>query len=156
MKLNRVLALLAGVGIATTACSSSSSSNDVGTASTSPAARGEEVQNGPPIDLPITRNEVPSTGLCRVFVVDFNRIASSNDFGCNNIEMSVQLGSFIMFRSRANRNEVYLCRMSSDLPGVIDGIDVYNIARMNLVRVVMPRQRRTADNSMRCAEAEGL
>ena len=156
MKLNRLLALLAVVGIATTACSSSSSSNDVGTASTSPAARGEEVQNGPPIDLPITRNEVPSTGLCRVFVVDFNRIASSNDFGCNNIEMSVQLGSYIMFRSRANRNEVYLCRMSSDLPGVIDGIDVYNIARMNLVRVVMPRQRRTADNSMRCAEAEGL
>ena len=148
--------MLAAIGFGATSCSNSSASNDVGTASTSPAARGEEVQNGPPIDLPITRNEVPSTGLCRVFVVDFNRIDSSNDFGCNNIERSVQLGSFIMFRSRANRNEVYLCRMSNDLPGVIDGIDVYNIARMNLVRVVMPRQRRTADNTMRCAEAEGL
>lgn len=156
MRSNRFGVLLAAVGFIATSCSSTSSSNDIGTASTSPAARGEEVQNGPPIDLPITRNEVPSTGLCRVFVVDFNRIASSNDFGCNNIERSVQLGSFIMFRARANRNEVYLCRMSNDLPGVIDGIDVYNIARMNLVRVVMPRQRRTVDNTMRCAEAEGM
>ena len=157
MKFMRSVGSLVAIGLVATACSSSSSnsSNEM-TPSTSAAARGQEVTNGPPIDLPITRNEVPSTGLCRVFVVDFGRIASSNDFGCNNIERSVQLGSFIMFRSRENRNEVYLCRMSDALPGVIDGIDVYSIARMNLVRVVMPRQRRTADNTMRCQEAEGM
>ncbi len=156
MKRMRVIGLLTAVGLVVSACSSSSSSSNTGSTTSSPAQRGEEVTNGPPIDLPITRNEVPSTGLCRVFVVDFGRIASSNDFGCNNIEQSVPLGSFIMFRARANRNEVYLCRMSNDLPGVIDGIDVYSTARMNLVRVVMPRSRRTADNSMKCSEAEGM
>jgi hypothetical protein len=111
--------------------------------------------NGPPIDLPITRANVPSSGLCRVFVVDFGRIASSNDFGCNNIENSVQLGSFIMFRSRSDRNDVYLCRMSESEQGVIDGIDVYDYGRLRLIRVVLPRQRRTAANTMKCADAEG-
>jgi len=116
---------------------------------------GDEIINGPPLNLPITRQEVPSSGLCRVFVIDFGRIASSNDFGCNNIEHSAPLGSYIMYRSRANRNDVILCRMSDAFPGVVDGIDVYDFARLRLTRVILPRARRTADNTMRCAAAAG-
>ncbi len=156
MRSNRVGGLLAAIGVVAGACSSSSSSSNTGTAASAPVERGAEVVNGPPINLPITSRDVPRTGLCRVFVVESGRIASSNDFGCNNIEQSVPLGSYIMFRSSANRNEAYLCRMSDGFPGVIDGIDIYSIARMNLVRVALPLARRDADNTMRCADAEGM
>lgn len=132
------------------ACSSSGSLTESG-AEPAPAAEGEEVINGPPLNLPISRNEVPSSGLCRVFVVDFGRIESSNDFGCNNIENSAPLGSYVMYRSRANRNDVLLCRMSDAFPGVVDGIDVYDFARLRLIRVILPQARRTADNTMTCA-----
>ena len=155
MKFKRVVGLLVAVGFVAAACSSSSSSSNSGGGAGEPAPQGRAVTNGPPIDLPITRAEVPSSGLCRVFVVDFGRIASSNDFGCNNIENSVQLGSYIMFRSRSNRNDVYLCRMSESEQGVIDGIDVYDYGRLRLTRVVLQRARRTMDNTMKCADAEG-
>ena len=155
MRFKRVVgSLVAALFVA--ACSSSSSSSNNGTSASAPAPQGETIQNGPPIDLPITRNDVPSSGLCRVFVVDFGRIASSNDFGCDNLENSVQLGSYIMFRSRRNRNDVYLCRMSTSEQGVIDGIDVYDYSRLRLIRVVLFRQRRTMENTMKCSEAEGL
>lgn len=137
--------------IAGAACSSSGSMESG--AEPAPAGQGEEVINGPPIDLPITRREVPSSGLCRVFVVDFGRIESSNDFGCNNIENSAPLGSYIMYRSRANRNDVILCRMSDSFPGVVDGIDVYDYGRLRLTRVILPQARRNQDNTMRCADA---
>ena len=154
MRFKRVVGSLVAVGFVAAGCSSSSS--NAGTAASAPAPQGETIQNGPPIDLPITRNDVPSSGLCRVFVIDFGRIASSNDFGCDNLENSVQLGSYIMFRSRRNRNDVYLCRMSTSEQGVIDGIDVYDYSRLRLIRVVLFRQRRTMENTMKCSEAEGL
>jgi hypothetical protein len=155
MKFKQNVGLIVVVGLVAAACSSSSSSSNGGGGAGEPAPQGQAVASGPPIDLPITRADVPSSGLCRVFVIDFGRIASSNDFGCNNIENSVQLGSYIMFRSRSNRNDVYLCRMSDSLPGVIDGVDVYDYGRMRLTRVVLPRQRRTMDNTMKCIDAEG-
>jgi hypothetical protein len=148
-------AIVAIAAYLATACSGSTSSGDAGGGAAEPVPQGQAVTNGPPIDLPITRADVPSSGLCRVFVVDFGRIASSNDFSCNNIENSVQLGSYIMFRSRSNRNDVYLCRMSESEQGVVDGIDVYDYGRLRLVRVVLPRQRRTAEDTMRCIDAEG-
>jgi len=153
--MNRLVSTMIAVCFAALACSGSSSSSNAGGGAAEPAPQGQTVTDGPPIDLPITRADVPNSGRCRVFVVDFGRIASSNDFGCNNIENSVQLGSFIMFRSRSNRNDVYLCRMSDSEPGVIDGIDVYDYSRMRLTRVVLPRQRRTMDNTMKCIDAEG-
>ena len=153
MRFMRSVGAVVAVGLVAAACSSSSSNGGGGAAE--PAPQGQTVTDGPPLDLPITRADVPSSGLCRVFIIDFGRIASSNDFGCNNIENSVQLGSYIMFRSRSNRNDVYLCRMSESEQGVIDGIDVYDYGRLRLTRVVLPRQRRTAENTMKCADAEG-
>ncbi|MEE8135040.1 MAG: hypothetical protein V3T56_08275 [Gemmatimonadales bacterium] len=155
MKFKQSVGLIVVAGLVVAACSGSSSSSNGGGGAAEPAPQGQAVMNGPPIDLPITRADVPSSGRCRVFVIDFGRIASSNDFGCNNIENSVQLGSFIMFRSRSNRNDVYLCRMSQSEQGVIDGIDVYDYSRLRLTRVVLPRQRRTMDNTMKCIDAEG-
>lgn len=155
MKFKQSVGSIVVVGLVVAACSGSSSSSNGGGGAAEPAPQGQTVTDGPPLDLPITRADVPSSGLCRVFVVDFGRIASSNDFGCNNIETSVQLGSYIMFRSRSNRNDVYLCRMSDSEPGVIDGIDVYDYGRLRLTRVVLPLQRRTMANTMKCADAEG-
>ena len=73
MRSNRIGGLLAAIVVVTGGCSSSSSSSDTGMAASEPVERGTEVTNGPPINLPITRDDVPRTGLCRVFVVDFGR-----------------------------------------------------------------------------------
>ena len=61
-----------------------------------------QAQEGPPLDLPITRDEVPSSGRCRVFIVEGMRIEETLDLGCSNIEKSSPLGSYIMMRSRKN------------------------------------------------------
>ncbi len=110
---------------------------------------------GPQLHLPITRRDVPAPGLCRVFVERGASLTRWNDLGCNNIELSAPLGSYIMFRSREDREEVYLCYMSTSDPGVIDGIEVYNYARLRLKRVVLQRAFRTAEETMKCIEAEG-
>ena len=112
-------------------------------------------QEGPPLDLPITLDQVPSSGRCRVFIVEGMRIEDTLDLGCRNIENSSPLGSYIMMRSRKNREEVFLCRMSDSEQGVIDGIDVYSYSRLRLVRVVLEQARRNKDNTMACMEAEG-
>ena len=51
--------------------------------------------------------------------------------------------------------EVALKAMSTSDQGVIDGIDVYDYARLRLIRVVLGRARRTMQNTMRCADAKG-
>ena len=117
-------------------------------------ASGLNAQEGPPLDLPIERDQVPSSGRCRVFIVEGMRIEDTLDFGCKNIENSVPLGSYIMMRSSKNREEVFLCRMSDSEEGVIDGIDVYSYSRLRLIRVVLEQARRTKDNTMTCLEAE--
>jgi len=115
---------------------------------------GLEAQEGPPLDLPITRDQVPSSGRCRAFIVDFGRIEETLDLGCKNIENSVPLGSYIMMRSKTNREEVFLCRVSESERGVIDGIDVFSYSRLRLIRVVLPQTRRTKENTMACLDAE--
>ena len=113
-------------------------------------------RRGPPIDLPVSRADIPPSGLCRVFEISGGSILSSNDFGCRNIEYSLEPRPFtyIMWRSRKNREEVFLCYLSAGEQGVIDGIDVFSYSRLRLIRVVLPRIRRTSENTMACADAE--
>ena len=149
MRVSTLTGALALIGISA-ACSSSGSN-----ATAQQAAAAPPSEDGPPIDLPITRQDLPSSGLCRVFVVRSGRIEDSNDFSCNNIEFSAPLGSYVLMRSKQNRQEVYLCYMSRSEPGVLDGIDVFNTSRLRLIRVVMPRGRRTSEDTMKCVDAEG-
>ena len=66
-------------------------------------ASGLEAQEGPPLDLPIERDQVPLSGRCRVFIVEGMRIDDTLDFGCKNIENSVPLGSYIMMLAEESR-----------------------------------------------------
>jgi hypothetical protein len=89
---------------------------------------------GPPIPLDIEREDIPNTGR-------------------NGIEFSAPLGSCIKYRPRDTR-EVHGCHMSTGLTGVVDGIDAFDIDRMTLVRVVLPRMRRTEENTVKCSEGD--
>ena len=108
---------------------------------------------GPPIPLDIEREDIPNTGRCRIWLEDAFDSEQPMQTGCNGIEFSAPLGSYIMYRPRDKR-EVHVCYMSTDLTGVVDGIDAFDIDRMTLVRVVLPRTRRTEENTVKCSEGD--
>ena len=108
---------------------------------------------GPPIPLDIDRGDIPNTGRCRVWLDDASGSEQPMQTGCSGIEFSAPLGSYIMYRPRDKR-EVHVCYMTTDLTGVVDGIDAFDIDRMTLVRVVLPRTRRTEENTVKCSEGD--
>jgi len=114
---------------------------------------GPGVAQGPPIPLDIEREDIPNTGRCRVWLEDAFDSDQPMQTGCNGIEFSAPLGSYVMYRPKDKR-EVHVCYMSTDLTGVVDGIDAFDIDRMTLIRVVLPRTRRTEDDTVKCSEGD--
>jgi hypothetical protein len=106
---------------------------------------------GPPLDFPLERSVVPSPGFCRVYNP---RRPEASEYGqargCDGIEQSAQPGTVVLYRPRDGTRTFRVCWMSRGEPGVVDGIDLFDIDRLRLVDVVVPRQRRTAANTMPC------
>jgi hypothetical protein len=109
------------------------------------------METGPPLEFDLPRNMIPSPGLCRIYYP--RRPDESMHLqaqGCNNIENTVNLGGVILFRPRDGSRNVHVCHMSRSEQGVVDGIDAVSVDRLRVVRVVLPRIRRTAANTQPC------
>ena len=144
MRLSHVVVAALSVGLM--ACSSGGEGGSAPQPST---------ESGPPLDFPLDRRDVPSPGLCRVWIVGNPASQQFLQRSCDGIENTAPIGEYIMFRPQGQR-VVHVCLMSSNTVGVVDGIDAFDIDRMRLVRVILPRQRRTEDDTVPCSwEGEG-
>ena len=146
MRWTKVFALLfvsATMG-AVFACSSGGSSD---------SGPSPSQESGPPLEFQLDRSMIPSTGLCRIYYPD--RPAESEFLqarGCNGIEQAAQPGGVILYRPRGGSRTFRVCWMSRGEPGVVDGIDEFDVDRMRLVNVIVPRMRRTAENNVSCTQ----
>ncbi len=148
MHKTRLLAFFALVGVAAilVACGGSSSSGG-----DHAAAPQQSLETGPPLEFDLPRSYIPAPGLCRIY---YPRRPEESEYlqaqGCDNIENAVQLEGVILYRPRDDSRNVHVCHMSRSEQGVVDGIDAVSVDQLRMVRVILPRMRRTADNTQRC------
>jgi len=115
------------------------------------AAPQQSLETGPPLEFPLPRSYIPSPGLCRIYYPD--RPAESDYLqaqGCNDIENTVMTGGIVLYRPRDGSRNVHVCYMSRSDQGVVDGIDAVSVDRLRVVRVILPRMRRTTGNTQLC------
>ena len=150
MHKTRLLAFSALVALVAVlvACSSSTSS---GGASQQSGAQPVVQESGPPLQFDLPQSYIPSPGLCRIY---YPQRPDESDVlraqGCGNIENAVNLGGVVLFRPRDGSRNVHVCYMSRSEQGVVDGIDVVSVDRLRVVRVILPRMSRRADNTQLC------
>ena len=149
MHKTRLLACFALVGVVAilVACGVSSSSGGGDQAS----APQQSLETGPPLEFDLPRSYIPSPGLCRIY---YPRRPAESDYlqaqGCDNIEHAANLEGVVLYRPRDSSRNVHICYMSRSEQGVVDGIDVVSVDKLRVVRVILPRMRRTAENTQRC------
>ncbi len=90
-----------------------------------------------PIELGIPQDELPSPGLCRVWIS--GRSASQQPLarGCEGIEWTAPLGARILYRPDDGSREVHVRYMSRGSRGLVTGIDAFSVDTMRLIRVIM-------------------
>jgi hypothetical protein len=150
MRRNRSAGYLASVAVAAAlavACSGSSSSAGGDTA----AGPQQSIESGPPIDFDLPRSYIPSPGFCRIY---YPRRPDESDLlqaqSCANIENTVMTEGVVLYRPSDGSRNVHVCYMSRSDQGVVDGIDAVSVDRLRVVRVILPRMRRTAENTQKC------
>ena len=140
-------AMVVVAAVGATACSSSSASGGRDTGE----APQQSLETGPPLEFDLPQSYIPSPGFCRIY---YPERPEESDFlqaqSCSNIEYSVMTGGIVLYRPRDGSRNVHVCYMSRSEPSVVDGIDVVSIDKRRVVRVILPRMRRTADDTQRC------
>jgi hypothetical protein len=104
-------------------------------------------QVGLPMPISATQEDLPSTGLCRVWIP--HEFEQPQVRTCKGIEFTAPEGSFILYRPRGKR-VVHLCGMSSGIHGVVDRIDAFDIDTMEEVAVILPFQKRDEETTVEC------
>jgi hypothetical protein len=102
-----------------------------------------------PLAIEISRGDVPSSGLCRVWTPGEPSSSQPRARTCSGIEFDAPRGSYVLYRPRGKR-VVHVCRMSSGLVGVVDGIDAYDLDRFEPLEVVLRNERRTEETTVKC------
>jgi len=125
-----------------------------------PAAAQENTDTGPPLEFDLPSSYIPSPGLCRVFYPDAEEESSYMQArGCNGIENAINvadMGAVILYRPKDGSRNFRVCWMSRSEQGVVDGIDLFSVDKKRLIAVILPRIRRTAENTKPCNwEPEG-
>ncbi len=148
MHKTRLVAFFAVVGVVAILVACGGSTSEGGDQASAPQ---QSIETGPPLEFDLPRSYIPSPGLCRIY---YPRRPAESDYllaqGCDNIENAVQLGGVVLYRPRDGSRNVHICYMSRAEQGVVDGIDVVSVDKLRVVRVILPRIRRTADNTQKC------
>jgi len=148
MQKTRLVAFFALVGVVAILVACGGSTSEGGDQASAPQ---RSLETGPPLEFDLPRSYIPSPGLCRIY---YPTRPAESDFlqaqGCDNIENAVNLGGVILYRPRDGSRNVHVCYMSRGVQGVVDGIDAVNVDRLRVVRVILPRISRTADNTQGC------
>jgi hypothetical protein len=148
MQKTRLAAFFALVGVVAILVACGGSTSEGGDQSSAPQ---QSIESGPPLEFDLPRSYIPSPGLCRIY---YPQRPAESDYlqsqGCDNIENAVNLGGVVLFRPRDGSRNVHICYMSRSEQGVVDGIDKVSVDRLRVVGVILPRMRRTADNTQKC------
>jgi len=91
-----------------------------------------------PIMLRIPKDELPSPGLCRVWVSEQSNSMQPLARGCDGIEWTAPLGSRVLYRPDDGSREVHVKYMSRATPGLVTGVDAFSFDTLRLIRVIMP------------------
>ena len=114
---------------------------------------------GQRLEFELPSRDIPRSGLCRVFYPnrDFYPQRDNNAFDprpCNGIENTIvgvgTLQAVILYRPKDDSDNFRVCWMSRTKAGVVDGIDLYSVKEKHLVREILPRRERTAENTRSC------
>jgi hypothetical protein len=119
-----------------------------------PSWAQENTETGPPLEFDLPSSYIPSPGLCRIF---YPRAPEESSYlqsrGCKDIEYAINvadLGAVILFRPKDGSRNFRVCWMSRSENGVIDGIDLFSVDKKRLIKVILPKIRRTAENTQKC------
>ena len=148
MDKTRLVAFFTVVGVVAILVACGGSTSEGGDQASAPQ---QSLETGPPLEFDLPRSYIPSPGLCRIYYP--RRLAESDVLlaqGCDNIENAVQLEGVVLYRPRDGSRNVHICYMSRSEQGVVDGIDVVSVDKLRVVRVILPRIRRTAENTQKC------
>lgn len=148
MDKTRLVAFFAVAGVVAILVACGGSTSEGGDQASAPQ---QSIETGPPLEFDLPRSYIPSPGLCRIY---YPRRPAESDVllaqGCDNIENAVQLEGVVLYRPRDGSRNVHICYMSRSEQGVVDGIDVVSVDKLRVVRVILPRIRRTAENTQKC------
>jgi hypothetical protein len=148
MDKTRLVAFFTVVGVVAILVACGGSTSEGGDQASAPQ---QSLETGPPLEFDLPRSYIPSPGLCRIY---YPRRPAESDYllaqGCDNIENAVQLEGVVLYRPRDGSRNVHICYMSRSEQGVVDGIDVVSVDKLRVVRVILPRIRRTAENTQKC------
>jgi hypothetical protein len=148
MDKTRLVAFFTVVGVVAILVACGGSTSEGGDQASAPQ---QSLETGPPLEFDLPRSYIPSPGLCRIY---YPRRPAESDVllaqGCDNIENAVQLEGVVLYRPRDGSRNVHICYMSRSEQGVVDGIDVVSVDKLRVVRVILPRIRRTAENTQKC------
>ena len=148
MDKTRLVAFFAVLGVVAMLVACGGSTSEGGDQASAPQ---QSLETGPPLEFDLPRSYIPSPGLCRIY---YPRRPAESDVllaqGCDNIENAVQLEGVVLYRPRDGSRNVHICYMSRSEQGVVDGIDVVSVDKLRVVRVILPRIRRTAENTQKC------
>ncbi len=132
------------------------------TLASTPAFTQENTETGPPLEFDLPSSYIPSPGLCRIF---YPREPETSSYlqarGCKDIEYAINvadIGAVILYRPKDGSRNFRVCWMSRSENGVVDGIDLFSVDKKRLIKVILPRIRRTAENTQKCdwnPEGEG-
>jgi hypothetical protein len=129
-----VMALAAGMAVAA-ACGGGSSDGGV-----------------TPIELGVPKDQIPSPGLCRVWVSGGRISQQPLARSCDDIEWAAPLGALVLYRPDDGSREVHVKYMSRNTPGFVTGIDAFDIDTLRLLRVIQAYTKETVDTMMSGAE----
>jgi len=119
-----------------------------------PAWAQQNTETGPPLDFDLPSSVIPSPGLCRIWYPDSPEESSYlQQRSCKDIEFAVNVadvGAVILHRPKDGSRNFRVCWMSRSENGVIDGIDLFSVDKKRLIEVLLPRIRRTAENTQLC------
>ena len=117
----------------------------VGLSATGACGGGSSDGGVTPIELSVPKDQLPSPGLCRVWVSGGQTGQQPLARSCDDIEWTAPLGSLVLYRPDDGSREVHVRYMSSNTPGFVTGIDAFDIDTLRLVRVIQEYTRETPD-----------
>ncbi len=120
----------------------------VGLVVTAACAGGSSDGGVTPIELNVPKDQMPSPGLCRVWVSGEATARQPLARSCDGIEWTAPLGTRILYRPDDGSREVHVRYMSRSTPGFVTGIDAFDIDTMRLVRVIMSYRKETSSDTM--------
>jgi hypothetical protein len=98
------------------------------------ARSGTDTPTVSPTQLEFSRREIPAPGLCRIGET------GASQRTCDGIEFAAPPGSSVLYRPDDGSRRVVVCYLDVSDPGVIVGVDVFDIDTRRHIEVILSRK----------------